>query len=147
MYRVLLVDDDPTILLLLSKIVSSRGWEPLLARSGREALSSIHRADVDVVVTDFSMPGMDGLEVLGALHARDHELPVILLTGNCSERLFDLAMDAGAYRCLAKPFELAQLTDAIASALAAARPRRRNLPAREGTSEQDRRQRLVDAAG
>jgi DNA-binding NtrC family response regulator len=135
MYRILLVDDDPTILLLLSKIVSSRGWEPLLARSGREALSSIHRADVDVVVTDFSMPGMDGLEVLGALRERDHALPVILVTGNCSERLFDLAMDAGAYRCLAKPFELAQLTDAIASALVVSRPRRRNWPARGAASE------------
>lgn len=129
MYRVLLVDDDPTILCLLAKIVSSRGWEPLLARSGQEALSKIHRADV--VVTDFSMPGMDGLEVLGAIRERDDALPVLLVTGHCSERLFELAMDAGAYRCLAKPFELAKLTDAIASALAVARAGRRNWPPRD----------------
>lgn len=136
MYSVLLVDDDPTILLLLAKIVSSRGWEPLLARSGQEALSWIHRADV--VVTDFSMPGMDGLEVLGAIRERDDALPVILVTGNCSERLFELAMDAGAYRCLGKPFELAQLTEAIGSALAVARPRCSNWPARDAEGEPPR---------
>jgi DNA-binding NtrC family response regulator len=136
MYRVLLVDDDPTILHLLAKIVSSRGWEPLLARSGQAALSWIHRADV--VVTDFSMPGMDGLEVLGAIRERDDALPVILVTGHCSERLFELAMDAGAYRCFAKPFELAQLTDAIASALAVARAGRRNWPARDAAGEPPR---------
>ena len=136
MYRVLLVDDDPTILRLLAKIVSSRGWEPLLARSGQEALLLIHRADV--VVTDFSMPGMDGLEVLGAIRERDDALPVLLVTGHCSERLFELAMNAGAYRCLAKPFELAQLTDAIAGALAVARAGRRSWPARDATGEPPR---------
>ena len=116
---VLLVDDDRMILQLLAKIVSSRGWEPILARSGRQALSSIDRADV--VVTDFSMPGMDGLELLGAIRERDDALPVILATGHCSEHLFELAMHAGAHRCLAKPFALAELTDAIGSALAVAR--------------------------
>ena len=136
MYRVLLVDDDRMILQLLAKIVSSRGWEPILARSGREALSSIDRADV--VVTDFSMPGMDGLELLGAIRERDDALPVIVVTGHCSERLFELAMDAGAYRCLPKPFELAQLTDAIASALAVARAARRDWPARDAAGEPPR---------
>jgi DNA-binding NtrC family response regulator len=116
MNRVLLVDDDRMILQLLAKIVSSRGWEPILARSGREALSSIDRADV--VVTDFSMPGMDGLELLGAIRERDEALPVILVTGHCAEHLFELATRAGAHRCLAKPFALDELTDAIASALA-----------------------------
>lgn len=136
MCRVLLVDDDPTILRLLAKIVSSRGWEPLLARSGREALPLIHRADV--VVTDFSMPFMDGLEVLGAIRERDDALPVILVTGHCSERLFELAMAAGAHRCLAKPFELAQLTDAIASAFAVAHTGRRDGPARDAAGEPPR---------
>jgi len=116
---VLLVDDDRMILQLLAKIVSSRGWEPILARSGRQALSSIDRADV--VVTDFSMPGMDGLELLVAIRERDDALPVILVTGHCSEHLFELALHAGAHRCLAKPFALAELTDAIVSALAVAR--------------------------
>jgi two-component system, NtrC family, response regulator len=135
MYRVLLVDDDPTILHLLAKIVSSRGWEPLLARSGQEALSWLNRADVDVVVTDFSMPGMDGLEVLGAIRERDDAPPVIMVTGHCSERLFELAVDAGAYRCLGKPFELAKLTEAIASALAVARAGRHSWPDRGAAGE------------
>ncbi len=138
MHRVLLVDDDPTILRVLAKIVSSRGWEPLLAGSGQEALSSLRRADVDVVVTDFSMPGMDGLELLGEIRKSWDALPVILVTGHCSERLFELAMDAGAYRCLAKPFELAQLTDAIASAFALARARGRRSEPRDAAGERAR---------
>ena len=85
MASVLLVDDDAAVLFALEALVRSRGHDPLLARSAAEALPLADGADA--VVTDFSMPEMDGMELLRAIHERDASLPVILLTAHGSERL------------------------------------------------------------
>ena len=129
MNHVLIVDDDPAILFLMSKIVSRGGWKPLLARSGAEALELLDQAEV--VVTDFSMPGMDGLELVGEIRERDPAVPVILVSGYCSETVVGWAMAAGARQCIQKPFELQQLTLAIDGAMQA---RRRMRPVRPGSS-------------
>src|SRR6266508_4300319 len=104
MARVLLVDDEPSVRAALKELVQGRGWEPLVARSGPEALDLVDRADA--VVTDFSMPGMDGLELLRAIRERDETLPVILLTARGSERLAVRAIKAGAYEYVPKPFDV-----------------------------------------
>src|SRR5207249_1688354 len=78
MKRVLLVDDEPSILVALRSLVERRGWEALVASSGIEALALLDGTGgrPDAVVTDFSMPGMDGLELLAAIRRRDRHLPV-----------------------------------------------------------------------
>ena len=65
MARVLLVDDEPALLFTLSQLLKSRGIEPVLARSAKEALSSLD--GIDGVVTDYSMPEMDGVQLVQAL--------------------------------------------------------------------------------
>jgi two-component system, NtrC family, response regulator AtoC len=117
MPRVLLVDDEPSVLFALNELVRERGWEPLLARSGPEALGLVERADA--VVTDFSMPEMDGMEVLRAVHERDDSLPVILLTAHGSERLAVRAIRSGAYEYVTKPFDVDELAMALERALEA----------------------------
>jgi two-component system response regulator AtoC len=124
MARVLLVDDEPSVRAALKELVENRGWEPLLARSGSEALALVDRADA--VVTDFSMPGMDGMELLRALHERDESLPVILLTAHGSERLAVRAMKSGAYEYVPKPFDVDEMALALERALEARRLRQRN---------------------
>ncbi|HYX90929.1 MAG TPA: sigma-54 dependent transcriptional regulator, partial [Myxococcaceae bacterium] len=124
MPRVLLVDDEPSVLAALKELVRSRGWEPLLARSGATALELVERADA--VVTDFSMPGMDGMELLRAIRERDESLPVILLTAHGSERLAVRAIKAGAYEYVTKPFEVDDLALALGRALEARALRLRN---------------------
>jgi two-component system response regulator AtoC len=124
MARVLLVDDEPSVRAALKELVESRGWEPLLARSGSEALALVDRADA--VVTDFSMPGMDGMELLGALHERDESLPVILLTAHGSERLAVRAMKSGAYEYVPKPFDVDEMALALERALEARLLRQRD---------------------
>ena len=124
MPRVLLVDDEPSVLAALKELVRSRGWEPLLARSGATALELVERADA--VVTDFSMPGMDGVELLRAIRERDESLPVILLTAHGSERLAVRAIKAGAYEYVTKPFEVDDLALALGRALEARALRLRN---------------------
>jgi len=124
MERVLLVDDEPSVLFALKEIVRARGWEPLLARSGAEALALVDRADT--VVTDFAMPEMDGMELLRAIRERDESLPVIMLTAHGSERLAVRAIKAGAYEYVTKPFDVDETTIALERALEARALRMRN---------------------
>jgi two-component system, NtrC family, response regulator AtoC len=118
------VDDEPSVLAALKELVKSRGWEPLLARSGANALDLVERADA--VVTDFSMPGMDGMELLRAIRERDESLPVILLTAHGSERLAVRAIKAGAYEYVTKPFDVDEMVLALGRALEARALRLRN---------------------
>jgi two-component system response regulator AtoC len=124
MARVLLVDDEPSVRAALKELVEGRGWEPLVARSGGEALELLDRADA--VVTDFSMPGMDGMELLRAVHDRDESLPVILLTAHGSERLAVRAIKAGAYEYVTKPFDVDEILLALGRAVEARELRQRN---------------------
>ena len=124
MPRVLLVDDEPSVRAALKELVQGRGWEPLVARSGPEALDLVDRADA--VVTDFSMPGMDGLELLRAVRERDETLPVILLTARGSERLAVRAIKAGAYEYVPKPFDIDEMLLALGRALEARELRQQN---------------------
>ena len=124
MARVLLVDDESSVRAALRELVQGRGWEPLVARSGAEALELVERADA--VVTDFSMPEMDGMELLRAIHERDASLPVILLTAHGSERLAVRAMKAGAYEYVPKPFDTEELALALERAIEARTLRQRN---------------------
>src|SRR5512138_2493588 len=124
MSRVLLVDDEPSVRAALKELVQGRGWEPLVARSGADALPLVERADA--VVTDFSMPEMDGMELLRAVRERDESLPVILLTAHGSERLAVRAIRAGAYEYVTKPFDVDEMQVALARALEARALRRRD---------------------
>ncbi|WP_242393761.1 sigma-54-dependent transcriptional regulator [Anaeromyxobacter oryzisoli] len=119
MARILLVDDDAAVRAALAELTRSQGHEAVLAASGAEALAALEGADV--VVTDLAMPGMDGLELLRAVHERDEALPVVLLTAHGSERIAVRAMKAGAYEYVSKPFdvdEMALVLDRAAEARA-----------------------------
>jgi two-component system, NtrC family, response regulator AtoC len=78
------------------------------------------------VVTDFSMPGMDGMELLRTVHDRDETLPVILLTAHGSERLAVRAIKAGAYEYVTKPFDVDEILLALGRAVEARVLRQRN---------------------
>jgi two-component system response regulator AtoC len=117
MARLLLVDDEPGMLFALKELAQSRGHEPVLARSGKEALSRLE--GVDAVVSDYAMPELDGVQLLKAIREQDASLPVILLTAHGSERLAVRAMKAGAYEYVAKPFDIEEMALVIDRALEA----------------------------
>jgi two-component system response regulator AtoC len=118
---VLLVDDEPAVLFTLSEVLSERGHKVITARSGSDALTKLD--DVETVLTDLSMPGMDGLELMTQVVSRDPALPVILLTAHGSERVAVDAMKRGAYDYLAKPFDIDEVAVVIARAVEARRLR------------------------
>jgi two-component system response regulator AtoC len=117
MSTILLVDDEPGVLFTLSEVLIERGHRVITSRSGTDALTKLD--DVETVLTDLSMPGMDGLELMTQIGARDPSLPVILLTAHGSERVAVAAMKQGAYDYLSKPFDIDEVAVVIERAVEA----------------------------
>jgi two-component system response regulator AtoC len=117
----LLVDDEPGVLFTLSELLIERGHKVSTAKNGVEALTKLD--DAETVLTDLSMPRMDGLELMTQIAARDPSLPVILLTAHGSEKVAVAAMKQGAYDYLTKPFDIDEVAVVIERALEARRLR------------------------
>src|SRR5437879_12071540 len=105
------------MLFALKELTRQRRHEAVLARSGPEALA--HLEGVDAVVTDYSMPEMDGVQLLKSIRDRDESLPVIILTAHGSERLAVRAMKTGAYEYVTKPFDIDEMGLVLERALEA----------------------------
>ena len=76
MDTILVVDDEKNYLLVLSALLEEEGYEVLTSASSLEALEILKASDVDLVLTDMKMPGMDGIELLEQIKTCDAELPV-----------------------------------------------------------------------
>ncbi len=111
--RVLLVDDEPLILRVFSRALGRLGVVALTAATGAAALEALDEAEVDVVVTDISMPGMDGVQLLAGIRQRDPDVPIILVTGNPSVETAMKAVEYGALRYLCKPISDSDLTSVV----------------------------------
>jgi len=109
METILIVDDEKNYPPILSAVLEDAGFETLTAYSGREALTILEDSDVDLVLTDMKMPGMDGIELLERIKKKDPELPVIVMTAHGTVEKAVEAMQKGAYSYLLKPFDNEQL--------------------------------------
>jgi CheY-like chemotaxis protein len=118
---VLLVDDDPGVRFALTEVLHDRGYRVIPVSSGQQALASLQ--GVDVVLTDYSMPGMNGLELTALIAQKAPGLPVILLTAHCSEMMIRSASSHGACGCLSKPFDVEEISKLIERARVPASPR------------------------
>lgn len=118
--RILLVDDDQAVRELLAEELVGRDFHVEQAENGASALDHFgHGEAVDLLVTDLSMPGMNGLALITAVQQRRPGLPAILLTGYAGENVSFAANDAGSapYTLLRKPVRAVQLSDCIANLL------------------------------
>ncbi len=118
MARILLVDDEPSILAALARALRRDGHEVLTAPDGRQALDLAAQETPDLVITDIRMPVMDGLELLRHLGQRRPRIPAIVMSAYATTEAAVGAMRLGACDFLAKPFKLPQLREAIERALA-----------------------------
>ncbi|MCI5182845.1 MAG: response regulator, partial [Candidatus Electrothrix sp. AW1] len=80
MQTILVVDDEPNYLIVLSELLRDEGYEVFTADSGKAGLKTVRENDLDLVISDMKMPGMDGIELLGKLKEFNQHLPVILIT-------------------------------------------------------------------
>ncbi|HEX8846744.1 MAG TPA: response regulator [Pyrinomonadaceae bacterium] len=103
--RVLIVDDAPELLLLLRKLVARMGYQVEIAAGAREALEILRAKQIDLLLTDWSMPGMSGGELIAAMKddERLREIPTIVLTGHDTESERQAAETVGCDRFLVKP--------------------------------------------
>src|SRR5262245_42002708 len=103
--KILIVDDEPSNRNILRQELAHRGYTVDTANNGAEALKKVESARPDLVVLDFMMPGMSGLEVLRELRKRENDPAVIMITAyGTVERAVD-AMREGAYDFITRPFE------------------------------------------
>ncbi len=118
--RVLVIDDEPDMLRMLSFVLTMEGFQITTVRSGEQALAAFDADAFDVVVTDLKMPGMDGFETLRAIKAVDSTVQIVVVTGFATPQTAALCEEAGAFEIVRKPFDLENLKTVLLDAFAAA---------------------------
>jgi two-component system response regulator AtoC len=114
--HVLIVDDENNIRRVLAAMLKRDGYEVTTAADGEQAQVAMHRAQIDVVVTDLVMPRMGGLDLLRHCAAVHPDVPVIMITAHGTVDTAVEAMKAGAFDYITKPFEQEELRKVIAKA-------------------------------
>jgi len=110
MTRVLLAEDDIAISEPLARALRREGYEVVVREDGPSALEAgLEGGNIDLLVLDLGLPGMDGLEVCRRLRAEGHGFPVLVLTARADEVDTVVGLDAGADDYVTKPFRLAEL--------------------------------------
>ena len=117
--RILIVDDDPALGIVLEALLRQAGYAPRVVQSAQAALVAIEQHAVDAILSDVKMPGMDGLDLLKALGERRPDLPVVLITAHGTVPIAVEAMKRGAADFLLKPFDRDEILFVIGKALAA----------------------------
>jgi len=123
--RVLVVDDDPDTVDLLTTILSDAGYEVVAAFTGGDGLMVLEVESPDVILLDLQMPGLHGMDVLRRLRMARPEIPVIIVSGQGDAELARATLRRGAVDYIRKPMNPEHLVRAIAAALggrAALRP-------------------------
>jgi len=115
--RILAVDDEPTVRRIMARTLAQHGGEVREAESAPEALGIIESEMPDVLVTDISMPGMTGIQLVETLRARRLDVPVLFVSGaelDAREQASIVALNA---RLLRKPFDMVELARAVQALL------------------------------
>ena len=113
MAKILVIDDEQGIRNLLDTLLSRKGYDVVLADSGRKGLELFRRERPDVVVLDLKMPEMDGLTVLRQIHSLEPEKPVIILTGAGTGEAEQQVRALGVTEYVEKEFSLHLLGDSL----------------------------------
>lgn len=116
MKRLLIVDDQPGIRLLLNEVLKKEGHVTYLAANGVEALKYAEE-EMDCVLLDMKIPGMDGIEILRRLKEKWPQLPVFMMTAYGELEVVQEALDLGAIRYFTKPFDIFEVRDEVNKAL------------------------------
>ena len=116
-FRVLVVDDDPNIVLGIRTALEADGYDVFTAADGLSALGAVTDYDPHLVILDLGLPHLDGLAVCRAMRASGDMTPVLLLTARAAVRDRVYGLDAGADDYLGKPFDLEELLARIRALL------------------------------
>ncbi|MEW5719361.1 MAG: response regulator transcription factor [Chloroflexota bacterium] len=122
MSKILVVDDEPSIVDVLTYNLAKAGHQPVVARDGEQALKLARAEHPDLVILDLMLPGIDGLEVCRALR-KDGNLPIIMLTAKDEEVDRVVGLELGADDYIVKPFSTRELMARVKAVLRRAQPK------------------------
>lgn len=117
MHTILVVDDEPNYLIIMSELLGEEGFETITANNGNDALQIAQKDDIDLILTDMQMPGMDGFSLLQEIKSSKPNLPVIMITAYGEVEKAVRAMQYGAFSYITKPFNNDELVATIQKAL------------------------------
>ena len=104
--RLLIVDDDSGICLMLSRVFSADGHSVQVASTGAEAFEVLNREPIDLVLLDYHLDDMDATAILGEARERGWEVPMIVMSGLGDHAVGEQALEHGAVEVIDKPFDL-----------------------------------------
>ena len=120
MARILVIDDEPSVLDVLRKILQMEGYEVITAANGEEGLELFRQISCDLVITDMVMPAKDGLQTILDLRKEKPDLPVIAMSGGgtiSKERYLVVAGYLDRVITIPKPFSVESITEAVTKLL------------------------------
>ncbi|MFA5928770.1 MAG: sigma-54 dependent transcriptional regulator [Candidatus Margulisiibacteriota bacterium] len=118
MERILIVDDEASILHSFRRILKDKGYDVFTAQNGEEAIIQATAADFNLIIMDINMPGVNGLEAFKKIKLAKPKIPIIMMTGFGSTEITIETMRMGAYDYVTKPFDVNEITSLIDRALA-----------------------------
>lgn len=116
-HNILVVDDEPKLCDLLASALGQNDVQVFVAGNGLHALKVLEQEDIDLVISDWRMPGMDGPALLAEIKVRYPHVPVIVMTAYSTVKNAVQSMRNGAYDYIAKPFDIDELDITVAKAL------------------------------
>ena len=111
--KILIVDDQFGIRILLNEVLHKEGYETYQAANGIQALDIVAKHDPDLVLLDMKIPGMDGIEILKRMREGHHDIRVIIMTAYGELDMIQEAKDLGALTHFAKPFDIDDIRAAV----------------------------------
>src|SRR5947209_8774332 len=120
MAKILVIDDDPVMLRVITLTLEATGHAVLTYQKARRGLDHVGREHPDLLITDIFMPEVDGLEIVRRAHALQPEMPILAMSGGSSldqADYLEVAQTFGASSILAKPFRPAELVEMVSQLL------------------------------
>ncbi|MBM7609007.1 two-component system response regulator (stage 0 sporulation protein F) [Lysinibacillus composti] len=118
MKKILIVDDQKGIQLLLQEVFKKEGYKTLLASTGVEAIRLLEADRVGCVLLDMKIPGMNGIEILKRMKDMNIHLPIFMMTAFGDEELMNQAYELGVSKFFTKPFNIFDVRDEVKAAMA-----------------------------
>ena len=107
--RILIMDDDPSLRYMLSEIFTFAGWDPVTYPNGREGIKGFLSDGADIILVDYHMPEIDGLETVRLIREQDQQVPILVLTVDERQEIANRFLDEGATDFALKPVKAPDL--------------------------------------
>jgi two-component system response regulator (stage 0 sporulation protein F) len=113
--RILIVDDQKGVRRLLEELFKKEGWDVHSAGDGQQAIDKVEELmpDLDLILMDLKMPNINGLEATRIIMQKNYLIPIIMMTAYGENEVVKQALDAGAKKCISKPFDILVLRDMV----------------------------------